>query len=202
MTLPISSARKLSSRVFDEVRFLRNWVEKPLTTGAVSPSGRALARLMAQHVDPDSQGLVIELGPGTGVVTSALIDRGIDPERIVAVEYNDSFCTLLRKRHPAITVVQGDAYQLRPTLKEHADQPIAAIVSSLPLFNRSPVNREKLLDQALDLLPPGGPFIQFSYALVPPIPDDPKRFTLERTNWVVMNLPPARVWCYRALDAV
>ena len=91
--------------------------------------------------------------------------------------------------------------ELRPTLNERADQRIAAIVSSLPLFNRSPANREKLLDQALDLLPPGGPFIQFSYALVPPIPDDPTRFTLERTNWVVMNLPPARVWCYRALDA-
>jgi len=63
----------------DEVRFLHSWLQNPLRTGAVSPSGRALAKTMAGFVDPKQDGPVIELGPGTGPVTSALIARGVAP---------------------------------------------------------------------------------------------------------------------------
>lgn len=199
MTFPVRSARALSSRVLDEVRFLKSWVEKPLTTGAVSPSGRALARLMARHVDPASKGLVIELGPGTGVVTNALIERGIDPERILAIEFNDRFCTLLAKRHPDITIIQGDAYDLKRTLGQYADEPIAAIVSSLPLLTRPLADRDMLLAQSLEMLPDDGAFVQFSYANSPPIAEDRTKFRLDGSNWVVLNLPPARVWSYRPL---
>ena len=74
-----SSVRALKKpRLDDEVRFLRSWIEKPLHMGAVMPSGRLLARTMAQYVDADDTGPVIELGPGTGAITSALIDRGVD----------------------------------------------------------------------------------------------------------------------------
>ena len=75
--------RKLKSAVADEVRFLCNWMGRPLTTGAVSPSGKALTKLMASFVDPADPRPVVELGPGTGVVTKALLDRGVAPERLL-----------------------------------------------------------------------------------------------------------------------
>src|ERR1700755_2247840 len=114
-----SSARALKKplRLDDEVRFLRSWIEKPLHVGAVMPSGKLLARTMAQYVDVESDGPVIELGPGTGAITSALIDHGVEQRRLVLVEYNPSFCSLLRDRYPQATVVQGDAYTLRDTLR-------------------------------------------------------------------------------------
>ena len=84
--------------------------------GAVMPSGRLLARTMAQYVDIDSDDPVIELGPGTGAITSALLHRGVDQKRLVLVEYNPGFCALLRDRYPQAKVVQGDAYTLRDTL--------------------------------------------------------------------------------------
>src|SRR5258707_3466927 len=110
-----SSVRALKKplRLDDEVRFLRSWIEKPLHMGAVMPSGKVLARTMAQYVDIDSTGPVVELGPGTGAITSALIEHGIDQKRLVLVEYNPSFCALLRDRYPQATGVQGDAYALR-----------------------------------------------------------------------------------------
>src|SRR5260370_1114456 len=113
-----SSVRVLKKplRLDDEVRFLRSWIEKPLHMGAVMPSGKLLARTMAQYVDIESNGPVVELGPGTGAITSALIDRGVDQKRLVLVEYNPGFCALLRDRYPHAKVVQGDAYALRDSL--------------------------------------------------------------------------------------
>src|SRR5436305_6607422 len=83
-------------RIDDEFRFFRSWVEKPLAIGAVTPSGKVLARTMASYVDPAVRGPVIELGPGTGPVTTALVGQGIDPARLVRVEFNPAFCLLLR----------------------------------------------------------------------------------------------------------
>ena len=85
-----SSVRALKKplRLDDEVRFLRSWIEKPLHMGAVMPSSKLLARTMAQYVDVDSKGPVIELGPGTGAITNALIEHGVDQKRLVLVEYN------------------------------------------------------------------------------------------------------------------
>ena len=100
-------------RLDDEVHFIRSWLDKPLATGAVTPSGRFLARAMARYVDLDIPGPVIELGPGTGPVTEALVEHGVDPARLVLVEFNPVFCRLLRSRYPQATVVQGDAYNLK-----------------------------------------------------------------------------------------
>src|ERR1051325_11026610 len=99
MTLHTSvRVEKKSLRLDDEVRFIRSWIEKPLSTGAVMPSGKVLARTMARYVDPQSNGPVIELGPGTGPVTQALVQQGVDPARLVLVEFNPMFCRLLRSR--------------------------------------------------------------------------------------------------------
>src|SRR5215216_6055186 len=102
--------QKNGIRLDDEVRFIRSWLEKPLAIGAVTPSGRVLARSMAHYVDPRVSGPVIELGPGTGPVTEALIERGVAEERLVLVEFNPTFCQLLRARFHKATVLQGDAY--------------------------------------------------------------------------------------------
>src|SRR6202163_246921 len=100
-TLSIS---KKTLRIDDEVRFIRSWLEKPLATGAVMPSGKLLARAMARLVDTSLPGPIIELGPGTGPVTEALVAHGVDPSRLVLVEFNPVFCRLLRSRSPAASV--------------------------------------------------------------------------------------------------
>jgi phosphatidylethanolamine/phosphatidyl-N-methylethanolamine N-methyltransferase len=184
-------------RLDDEARFIRSWFEKPLVTGAVTPSGRVLAKTMADFVDPTIDGPVIEIGPGTGPVTEALIARGVAPERLVLVEYNPAFCQLLRERFPAATVVQGDAYALRHTLAEFAAHPAAATVSGLPLFTKPLRMRLRLLRDAFNLMHPGAPFIQFTYAVVPPIPKSLAGVRTAASERIWMNLPPARVWVYR-----
>jgi phosphatidylethanolamine/phosphatidyl-N-methylethanolamine N-methyltransferase len=182
----------------DEARFLRSWLDKPLVTGAVSPSGKALARMMARYVDPQEPGLVLEIGPGTGPVTEALIERGVAPERLVLIEFNAEFVPLLQRRFPGATVVQGDAYAVARTLEGRLDQPLTATVSSLPLLTKPVRQRAALLDQCFALSRPGAPFIQFTYGLVPPIPREAiGTTTAVGSPRVWLNLPPARVWIYR-----
>ena len=194
-----SSARALKKplRLDDEVRFLRSWIEKPLHVGAVMPSGRVLARTMAQYVDVHSEGPVIELGPGTGAITNALIAHGIAQKRLVLVEYNPGFCALLRDRYPQATVVQGDAYALRDSLWDVLDAPASAVVSGLPLVTRPMLTRLKLIRDAFAAMAPGSPFVQFTYSVAPPIPRSLPGVSTEASERIWMNLPPARVWVYR-----
>jgi phosphatidylethanolamine/phosphatidyl-N-methylethanolamine N-methyltransferase len=198
--MPLQSsvrALKKPPRLDDEVRFLRSWIEKPLHMGAVMPSGRLLARTMAQYVDVDSDDPVIELGPGTGAITSALLHRGVDQKRLVLVEYNPGFCALLRDRYPQAKVVQGDAYTLRDTLWNMLSAPAAAIVSGLPLVTKPMSTRLKLIRDAFAALAPGAPFVQFTYSVAPPIPKSLPGVSTEASERIWMNLPPARVWVYR-----
>jgi phosphatidylethanolamine/phosphatidyl-N-methylethanolamine N-methyltransferase len=182
----------------DELRFIRSWIEKPLATGAVMPSGKRLARAMAKCVDADIDGPVIELGPGTGAVTAALVEQGVDPSRLVLVEFNPVFCRLLRSRYPEATVVQGDAYGLKRLLGSLLlRRPAAAVVSGLPLFNKPLEFRLRLLAEAFTLLAPDAPFIQFTYAAVSPIPRSYPGAHARASERIWLNVPPARVWVYR-----
>jgi phosphatidylethanolamine/phosphatidyl-N-methylethanolamine N-methyltransferase len=181
----------------DEFRFIRSLIEKPLTVGAVAPSGKALARVMANYVDPAASGPIVELGPGTGPVTEALVERGIDPARLTLVEYDPEFCRLLRQRFPGVNVVQGDAYNLNQTLAGVLREPAAAFVSGLPLFNKPLKMRLELLDQAFGLMKSDAPFVQFTYNAISPIPRSHGRVRSEASGRVWRNFPPARVWVYR-----
>ena len=123
----LARSEKKNLRLDDEVRFIRSWLEKPLAIGAVTPSGRVLAKAMARYVDPKIPGPVLELGPGTGPVTEALIERGVAEERLVLVEFNPTFCQLLHSRFPKANVLQGDAYGMLRRLGHGIAGPAAAI---------------------------------------------------------------------------
>jgi phosphatidylethanolamine/phosphatidyl-N-methylethanolamine N-methyltransferase len=157
--------QKNGIRFDDEVRFIRTWIEKPLTTGAVAPSSKALARTMASYIDPSRPGPIIELGP--------------------------------RGRYPEATVIQGDAYSLKRLLAGLLQQPAAAVVSGLPLFNKPLRMRLRLLFEAFGLMSAGAPFVQFTYNAVPPIPKRLERVSADASERIWMNIPPARVWVYR-----
>ena len=188
----------LEDRLVDEARFIKTWIDNPILTGAVSPSGRFLARMMARAVDPNGTGPIVELGPGTGPITQALLKRGVDPMRLVLVEFDGAFCKLLRKRFPKVQVVQADAYALRDSLCNVLTAPAAAVVSSLPLLNKPDAQRLALVDDAFSLMEPSGSFVQFTYGMNSPVPRDALGdYEADVSPPVWFNLPPARVWIYR-----
>lgn len=180
------------------INFLTCWFRNPKTVGAIAPSGPALSRTMAAIVDPSVEGPIVELGPGTGPVTAALLERGIDPARLVLVEYDKDFCVTLRNKYPGVNVVQGDAFALDETLTGHASAPFAAVVSSLPLLNFTTEQRQRLIECAMKMLRPRSPFIQFTYGANSPLPVQSHLYETNASKRIWWNLPPARVWTYRA----
>jgi phosphatidylethanolamine/phosphatidyl-N-methylethanolamine N-methyltransferase len=152
---------------------------------------------MASYVDPRTRGPVVELGPGTGPVTDALVGCGVEQERLVLIEYNPEFCRLLKRRFPRATIIEGDAYDIETTLEGIISESCAGFVSSLPLFTKPMEQRFNLLNAAHGMMRPGAPFVQFTYAVVPPIPPQPQLYTATPSERIWLNLPPARVWVYR-----
>jgi phosphatidylethanolamine/phosphatidyl-N-methylethanolamine N-methyltransferase len=180
----------------EQLQFLKGLIARPKNVGAITPSSPALAKAIARQIDLSIDGPVLELGPGTGVVTEAIVARGIKPDRITAIEYDPDFTAMVARRFPKVRVVRGDAFDFIHTLGLKDDDRFAAIISGLPLLNHPPARRQKLIESALARLQPGAPYIQFSYGFEPPIPA-PKGTTVKRAALVLMNLPPARVWVYR-----
>lgn len=183
--------------------FLKNWLRAPRHVGAVLPSSANLARVMAQQVNPNDSGQILELGPGTGVVTKALLHHGIDSSRLILIERDRQFCSLLQKRFPEVTVLQGDARRLGQLLDEQSANNLAAVVSGLPFRSLSFALQRAVLRESFRHLLVGQGFIQFTYGLSSPIhPILLKRLklTAHPVGRVLRNLPPATVWRYQLAD--
>jgi phosphatidylethanolamine/phosphatidyl-N-methylethanolamine N-methyltransferase len=179
----------------DNLRFLRALITRPKHVGAVAPSSRALGRAIADQVDPSRSGSVLELGPGTGAITQALLER-VTPERLTAVEYDPDFADALAQRFPGVQVIQGDAFDLNRTLGSRNSERFAAIVSGIPLLNFPLACRETYVEALMHRLLPGAPLVQFSYGMHAPTPA-PHGYHVSCSAMVWANLPPARVWVYR-----
>ena len=180
----------------DELRFLRGALTRPRAVGAVAPSSPALARAIAAQIDPAVPGRILELGPGTGVVTEALIARGVSQEQLIAIEFDPDFARLVASRYPLAQVIAGDAFDLDGTLGSEPMDSFAAIISGLPLLNHPPERRSAFVARGLERLRPGGPLVQFSYGFGPPAEPPPGAAVIQ-TAYIWRNLPPARVWVYR-----
>jgi phosphatidylethanolamine/phosphatidyl-N-methylethanolamine N-methyltransferase len=177
----------------DNLRFLRALISNPKSVGAIFPSSPILAQAIARQIDPLG-GPVLEIGPGTGVVSEAILARGLAPQDLTLLEYDEEFARRLGARFPGVQVVQGDAFDLDGTLG--ARPPFGAIVSCLPLLNHPVAQRLAFMDGLAGRLLPGAPLIQFSYGLHAPVVP-PDGFAVTCTASVLANIPPAKVWVYR-----
>ncbi len=189
--------KSVADRFGEEIRFFKTWVDKPKAIGSVLPTSGATARRMASIVNPDSNDPVLELGPGTGIITRAILARGVQPRNLYAVEYTQEFIPQLRSDFPDVNIVHGDAFQLARAVPELDDQKLDSVVSGLPLLNFPVPQRIDLLNELFNRLRPGRPVVQFSYGPVSPIPPDWSTYSVEPFDWFVRNFPPARLWLYR-----
>lgn len=166
--------------------------------GAIAPSSPALGRLITSEITPETVP-VIELGPGTGVFTRALLDRGVPPERLLLVERMPDFAVMLRDRFPGVRVLAMDAAELgRAEL--FGGEAVRAVVSGLPFLSMPKGQVVGVLEGCFSHLAPDGAFYQFTYGARCPVP----RRILERLGLqatrigrTFSNFPPAAVYRFR-----
>ena len=188
-------AKKVLTTIADTTLFLQEWLANPQRMGAVAPSSPKLAAAMAEWLPLDPDSFVLELGPGTGVVTEALLQRGLRQERLVAIEQNVNMARSLREKYPRAQIIAGDAWKMDDLLRRRREpvEKVGAVISSLPLLNFPREEAERLAEKIRAVLEPDGKWVQFTYRIHKLRPRGTTSFDLHSTKVVWFNLPPARV---------
>ncbi|MDU0307125.1 class I SAM-dependent methyltransferase [Rhizobium sp. 10PS4] len=179
---------------FDRRRFLLAWLRAPLRIASITPSGPRLAGLMTKEISTLT-GPVLELGPGTGVFTAALLERGIAERDLTLVEYERDFATLLQGRFPDARVLWVDVRQMWKTALSGSF--FGGVVSGLPLLAMRSEDVRTLLEGCFSNLRPHGAFYQFTYGPKCPVPVeilDSLDLVATRIGWTLRNIPPAAVY--------
>jgi len=192
-------AKKFIAALTDSSLFLREWLADPQRTGSVTPSSPKLAAAMARWLPSDPESFVLELGPGTGAVTQALLERGLREDRLVAIENNPKLARLLRQRFPRAHIITGDAWHLDDLLRECHEpiESVGAVISSLPLLNFPPDEADALAEKIRAILDHGGKWVQYSYHLGNGHHKSATHFRRLASKIIWLNLPPARVNVYQ-----
>ena len=189
--------KALAEKFDDELQFFKGWIDRPKTVGSIVPTSSITARKMASVVNPASGLPVLEVGPGTGVITRAILARGVKPENLHALEYSPEFVRHLRRLYPGVNVVEGDAFNLSAALGNQRDTVFDSVVSGVPLLNFPVAQRVAYVESLLDRIPAGRPVVQLTYGPLSPIPPGRGDYQVEHFHFVVRNIPPTQLWIYR-----
>lgn len=179
----------------DRLAFLKGFLREPKGVGSVIPSSRFLERRMVRMAGCTEADSVVELGPGTGGTTRAILSAMPEPATLLAVELDPVFADVVRGFDDKRLIVhQGSAENLHEVLSAHRLRPPNAILSGIP-FSTMPVEvGTRIIEAIRDVLAPGGCFVayQFRGAVADrarPILGEPE------VELELLNVPPMR--CYR-----
>jgi phospholipid N-methyltransferase len=165
-----------------------------MKVASVIPSSRSLAHLITTEINHGS-GRVVELGPGTGAFTRALLERGVRECDLILIEQEAVFADMVARRFPKATTLAKDAANLR--LLDLGRERIGAVVSGLPLLSMPQRKVIAILSGSFRHIGRGGSFYQFTYGPRCPVPRSIlDRLGLKATlvGCTVQNLPPASVY--------
>jgi phosphatidylethanolamine/phosphatidyl-N-methylethanolamine N-methyltransferase len=188
---------RLGRKFDEEIRFFKGWQRDKKGVGALIPTSGVTARRMASIIDVSSGLSILELGAGTGVITRAILERGVSASQLVAVEYAEHFCDMLRERFPDIDVRNGDVFDLDNILGDRHGETFDCVVSAVPMLSFPLEKRVTLMDSLLSRIPRGRPVIQITHGPLSPLPPMPDLYTISHFDFVVRNIPPAQLWLYR-----
>jgi phosphatidylethanolamine/phosphatidyl-N-methylethanolamine N-methyltransferase len=187
--------KKIGKRFDGELRFVRGMIEGPKQVGAILPTSSVTAKVMASVINPDSGLKVLELGPGTGAITKAILNR-VPAERLVSIEYSTPFYNHLTATFPGVNFINGDAFDLDRSLGQLKDETFDCIISAIPLLNFPMQARIALVESLLARILAGRPMVQISYGPISPVAAKPESYTIRHLDFVVRNIPPAQLWTY------
>jgi phosphatidylethanolamine/phosphatidyl-N-methylethanolamine N-methyltransferase len=197
MIMAIRLKERFEKKFDEEIRFFKGMMQGPKTVGAIAPTSSITAKRMASVIDVTSGLPVLELGPGTGVITKQILARGVAPEKIVSVEYSQDFYRRLVEDYAGVNFIRGDAFDLKNSLGSFADQTFDCVISAVPMLSFPMEARIRLLEDLLSRIPEGRPVVQITYGPVSPVIAKPDRYHIQHFDFVVRNIPPAQLWIYR-----
>lgn len=182
--------------------FFSRWLKNPFQMGTIAPISVRLAKEAVKCVLKKE--IIIEIGAGTGRLSRALIESGINPKNLWLIEIDPLLCDFLKKSlksHPKCqesfpTIIQGDARFLDEILPKNMVGTVFTIVSSIPLMYMEEPEREKIIKASFKVLRKGCEIIHVTYSPKSPI-KFMKTIYQSRLKALWFNFPPGFVWRYR-----
>ncbi|MDX2101315.1 MAG: rRNA adenine N-6-methyltransferase family protein [Alphaproteobacteria bacterium] len=176
--------------------FFASYLKNPLKVASIVPSSRSLSRLVASHVDPAKPGWVIELGGGTGPITTALLERGVAPKRFMVLERDPAMAQFLRDKFPDPVIVEGDALDMKAIFEREGVTQVNAVVCGLPLISLPREIGDQIVQLSLESMAKDGRFIQYTYSLFSPLQYERFGVVPVSVKRTLFNVPPAAAWAY------
>jgi phosphatidylethanolamine/phosphatidyl-N-methylethanolamine N-methyltransferase len=177
------------------IAFLRGFLERPKEVGSIIPSSRWMERRITRTAEIATANLVIELGPGTGGTTKALLRAMAPGARLLAIEINPGFCDLLRETidDPRLIVHQGSAAEIPEALTKHDLEAPDVVLSGIPFSTMPQALGLSILQSVRETLAPGGRFVAYQFRDV--VHTLGKRvFGPASVQVELFNMPPMRVY--------
>ncbi|WP_333844364.1 class I SAM-dependent methyltransferase [Pelomicrobium sp.] len=174
--------------------FFQGFLKNPARVGSVIPSSRFLERRVVELSDVGRARAVVELGPGTGGTTRALLRAMAPDARLLGIELDADFVRILSAtRDPRLVIHHGDARHLERHLRAHRFPAPEVVVSGIP-FSTIPrrIGRE-ILRAVFDALAPGGRFV--AYQVRDRVGELGRElFGRPEVRVELLNVPPMRVY--------
>jgi len=175
--------------------FFKRWIANPLQMGSILPSSPSLCARVVRHLSVSPDEVVLELGAGTGVISRAILESGLPPERLIVVEIVPEMAQHLRRALPGALVIEGDARNLAQLIPPQYHGRIGTVVCGIPLVLLPLAMQRRFID-AIQAVAPGRGFLHFSYCITSPLPEKKHALTAKREAWTPLNFPPASLWRY------
>lgn len=176
---------------------LTKFLKKGRSIASFAPSSRAMARSMLHGIDFGAARCIVELGAGTGPITSELIKRLQPNTKLLVIELDPDLCARLKSRFPQLDVVQGDACQFDKYLAERGITQVDHVLSELPLPSFPSSLRDAILATSSRMLTPAGTFRQLTVMPMIYYKLYRRYFDDVRFQFVPWNLPPGGVYVCR-----
>lgn len=201
MTQPFSAAIERIKRLpSGRWLFFRRALVHPLQLGTPIPSSPALGRLIASHIGARKNGLTVEIGGGTGVITRQLLAAGVPADRLLVLEIDPEMADYLRATLPEANVTTGDARDLPALLPPSWRGRVDTIVSGIPMAVLSAAYQRQLIDAMFSALAEDGRYLQYTFTLGgSPVRARRLGLTARRLGTTFGNFPPASVWTYQPI---
>lgn len=177
--------------------FFQQFLKHPLQLGSIVPSSRFLEQRIVAQAGAGGAGVIVELGPGSGGTTRALLTAMAPDARLLSIELNrDLHALVSRIGDPRLIAHRGDARDLRETLVHYHLTAPNAVISGIPFSTMDPGVGRAILAAIAAVLPAGGRFVAYQVSnrvaeLARPILGKPEEVELEP-----LNIPPMRVYCW------
>jgi len=192
----VDSQLKVKHNIPESILFLKRWLKNPLQIGAVLPSSASLSNLIAGFVRQTPDGIVVELGGGTGCLTRSLLQAGVPAHKLFVVELDQELHKFLKGTFPGVNIIQGNAAELHKLIPQEYHGRVSCVISGMPMSTIPNEVVKKIVNRTFQVLDPEGFLLQYTYLNASSIPARKLGLCKQRMGMTFRNLPPATVWKY------